>query len=492
MSDRSTFGPLIFASSLFLLLWLLMTYSGLFSAAEIWYENEIFNHGFLILPGALYFAYLKRGAWMTQPLQSSLLPSVLLVAGISLYAVGAAGDIQLFMHAATFGLLPVLVWMLLGLKATLALLFPLAFIVFAIPVGEQLIPWLQEITADMAVYLLKLTGIPLYRSGLYIEIPQGRFLVAEACSGISFFIASMVVGSVYAFLNFSNRKKQFGFFALSVVYPIFANAVRVYGIILIAYWTDMEYAAGADHLIYGWFFFAFVLITLLGLGELLRDKNVKWDVPLSSDFEPAVTVSKPVIGVGVALMLAGIAWINWIGAQKTNSANLPAQFIQAPSQFKLVTDPRILRYKPDLKKESDVMMHFRENGGQRLIYQAWFNGTTGELVSGLHRLYSEKSWSQVEQGALGIPSFPQLNYRLISDPLGNKRLVATWYVVDGRVFVSDTPAKLYQTGQALLGKGLAGLRVIVSVPADTSDAKFDKSLVEMRNLVDSLLESGSK
>ena len=80
--------------------------------------------------------------------------------------------------------------------------------------------------------------------------------MAEACSGVSFFIASFVIGSLYAYLNLVSAKRRLAFVAISLIFPILANIVRVYGIILIAYWTDMEHAAGADHLIYGWFFFA--------------------------------------------------------------------------------------------------------------------------------------------------------------------------------------------------------------------------------------------
>ena len=184
--------PLVWQSGLMFILWGIFCWQGLVTVVDIWWGNEIFNHGFFIVPGAFYLIYLQRKRLLATPIKPSLLSLVFVIPSLLLYVIGIAGDIRLFMHLATFTLLPSLIWMLLGTQATRVILFPLCFMLFSVPVGEQLIPYLQEIAADGSVALLKLTGIPLYRSGLYIEIPQGRFLVAEACSGVSFFIASFV------------------------------------------------------------------------------------------------------------------------------------------------------------------------------------------------------------------------------------------------------------------------------------------------------------
>ena len=210
-------------------LWLVFCWQGLTTVVEIWYGNEIFNHGFFIVPGAFYLIYLKRFELLSKPIQTSPLALIVIIPALLLYVIGIAGDIQLFLHAATFTLLPALIWLLIGTAAAKTILFPLVFMLFSIPVGEQLIPYLQEIAADGSVALLRLTGVPLFRSGLYIEIPQGRFLVAEACSGVSFFIASFVIGSLYAYLNLVSVKRRAVFVIISLIFPILANIVRVYG-----------------------------------------------------------------------------------------------------------------------------------------------------------------------------------------------------------------------------------------------------------------------
>jgi exosortase A len=484
----SSLTSFYWAVAIFLVAWSIFAFQGISSAVEIWYGNEIFNHGFLILPATVYFAYVRRGDWLTQPVVSSFWPLPLIVLGVITYVIGFAGDIRLFMHIAAFGLIPLLGWLILGHQAAYKLLFPLCFVVFAIPVGEQLIPWLQVVTADLSVYLLKLSGIPLFRSGLYIEIPQGRFLVAEACSGISFFIASIVVGCVYSYLNFTSKTKKIGFVILSIVYPIIANAIRVYGIIMVGYLSDMEHAVGADHLVYGWFFFAIVLITLLAIGEWIRDKDSPRSIPLPDNFSPTIIISKPVIASGVGVFILGQLWLSWITVSMQDVATMPAQYIQTPVAFDPVAVTENEPYKPALFKPADVKANKSvvDSDMHLVVYQAWFSGNDSELVSGLHRLYDEKEWSLIKIENVTTKAFSNLELWRVSDPLGQQRLIASFYVVDDQVFVDDVKTKLYQSGQTILGRGNAGLKVInsIAIPAKQGGTETAKS--KLLELVDNL------
>jgi exosortase len=177
--------------------WVLVFWQGLTTAVDIWIISDIFNHCLFVLPGVLYLAYIKRAELDVLDVKPNYLVLILCIGCLGLYAIGLAGDVQLFMHVATFTFLPLSIWAFIGNRVAYKILFPLVFILFCIPIGEELIPALQEVTADLSMVMLNWSGIPVYRSGLYIEIPQGQFLVAEACSGISFFIASVVIVCIF-------------------------------------------------------------------------------------------------------------------------------------------------------------------------------------------------------------------------------------------------------------------------------------------------------
>ena len=105
-----------------LLLWLAFFWQGVVTAIDIWWGNEIFNHCFFVLPTTAYLIYLKRDSLFSNNIKPTLLPLFAIVPLCVLYVVGRVGDIQLFMHIATFTLLPVLIWTIIGHNAAKSIL----------------------------------------------------------------------------------------------------------------------------------------------------------------------------------------------------------------------------------------------------------------------------------------------------------------------------------------------------------------------------------
>jgi len=480
-------------------LWLGFTFKGLVSALNIWYISEIFNHCFFVIPVSLYLIWEKKGDidWASRRFALIAIPFITLQ--ILLYIIGVAGDIQLFQHAAMFSLLPSLLWFFLGNKIAKQIMFPLAFMLFAIPFGEELIPALQEITADISVEMLTWIGIPLYRSGLFIEIPQGKFLVAEACSGVSFLIASVVLGNLYAYMNLKRLRTRIFFVALSVIFPIIANAIRVFGIILIGYKTNMEHAVGADHLIYGWFFFAFVIICLLGLGEIIRRLEKRFllngelytseTTLLNADegFEaPKTTILWSFVVIG--LLLAGITKSMSI---QSDSSTLPVEpSISLP--FDIVAEGNsISNWEPAFKNPSSITLKTMRNDSLSFVYfQAYYsgssadasssNGVAGELVSAQNDIFLESKWSISGTGSKQIGSDLRYQFIELSSSFSQKIMVYHLYVIDGQLFTDAKKAKLYQVWLKLQGKPFDGMFIAVSVDsADAANSEINSVLEQI-------------
>ncbi|APE06580.1 exosortase [Alteromonas sp. RW2A1] len=459
-------------------LWLVFSWQGLRTVVEIWYGNEIFNHGFFIVPGAFYLIYLKRHELLAQPIYTTPLAFIVIVPAVLLYVVGVAGDIQLFMHAATFTLLPALIWLMIGTKAAKNILFPLVFMLFSVPVGEQLIPYLQEIAADGSVALLQLTGVPLYRSGLYIEIPQGRFLVAEACSGVSFFIASFVIGSLYAYLNLVSTKRRVAFVAISLIFPVLANIVRVYGIILIAYWTDMEHAAGADHLIYGWFFFAFVILCLLGIGELMRETVQSERRDYSVPKKPSISFT--IFTVLFALFIVSTAW-----AMNITSANNATKLPSKPLLNDLMGENCSATSWQPIIVNADVeeTIYLSDTNCGVKVYAAWFSEQDNELVSDLHRIFDPERYSLAETQQLVINDTAFTVYNVVSVS-GEKLSIVRWYNVDDKLFTSSVKTKVHQLKNVLLGNASGGRMYVLAAEGHDLSATNSDLSTALSQLVD--------
>ena len=477
VAERNIFseGKFVAGGVFLLTLWAAYFWQGIITAFDIWIGNDIFNHCLLVIPGSFYLIYLKRSVLPSSEVRPNFWVLPFLVGCLLLYLVGIAGDVQLFMHAATFSFLPFAVWMLLGNTLAYKVTFPLFFMLFAIPFGEELVPFLQEVTADWSVFLLNVTGVPIYRSGLYIEIPQGRFLVAEACSGISFFIASIVIGSLYAYLNIYSWKRKVSFVILSIMFPVVANAIRVYGIILTGYLTDMEHAVGADHIIYGWFFFAFVILCLLGIGELVREKEATESPEVTnSDTSKSMCVQRLYVALAVngALVIGFYAWLVLINGQLQPSKHhdLTFKFDQVPDT---ITEQSPTDWDPKFKHASYEFWGIIEQKNID-IYLAWYPKGQGELISSLNRLYHEKQWTLEGRKQIQVQSELSLTLSTIVNSQ-YKRLLTYWYVIDGDVYTDKHIAKLAEIKNILLGVHKGSGIVAVSTASDQISYKDNQA-----------------
>lgn len=240
----------------------------------IWWNNSTFGHS-LLLPPILAWLVWQRKEGLAQLAPKPWLPGAALMLGAGvIWLLGELAGVSLVRHAALVLLLMATVPTVLGLAVTRALTFPMFFALFMIPVGEQLVPYLQMITAKFCIALLQLFDVPAYIDGTFISIPNGDFHVAEACSGVRFLIAMVAFGALVSNVCFISWKRRIAFMAASIIVPIIANGLRAWGTIYIAHLTTAQFAAGVDHVIYGWFFFAFVLALTLAIGWRFFDRPV--------------------------------------------------------------------------------------------------------------------------------------------------------------------------------------------------------------------------
>jgi exosortase A len=408
---------------------------------------------------------------------------ILCAGSLILYAIGLAGDVQLFMHIATFTFLPLGIWAFIGNQLAYRILFPLIFILFCIPIGEELIPTLQEITADLSVMMLNWTGVPIYRSGLYIEIPQGRFLVAEACSGISFFIASIVIGSLYSQLNMRSAKRRTIFMFISIIFPVIANAIRVFGIILTGYLTDMKHAVGADHLIYGWVFFALVIVCLLGIGELLREKTRETkEVLINTNNNPLGNASYYRFMAGLVILMFGFSlWFKNINNQ-LNQPGIASPMVESVFINNELNETYKSSWLPEFIKPYHELQYLHMiNNTPVDIYAVWYPNGHGELISSLNRLYSEKSWTLESTSWFVLSSGESMPLATIVSPT-SKRLLSYWYVIDGELYTDRKLAKIYEIYRILVGTHTGS--GLIAVSQKTENVSIQEDLLSFKSYVE--------
>ena len=269
----------------------------------LWMNSETYSHGLFIVPlsAVLIFSRLQRNPLKVNASQPLAALGILFFSAC--WLISELAQINLLAQLSLVAIIPFVVWTLYGFNALWQLKSALLFLFLAVPVGDFLIPHLQQITAVLSIAMIEFVGIPVYSDGLYISIPAGNFLVAEACSGIRFLISSITIAIFYALLYIDSYKRRLVMISAGIFVPILANGMRVFLIIVIAHLGNIEAATGFDHIVYGWVFFSFVMIMLIWLGNALSDQI---DVVATNENNQSANTDSP-RNVGVAYLVVAIA-----------------------------------------------------------------------------------------------------------------------------------------------------------------------------------------
>jgi exosortase A len=255
--------------------------------AQTWWGNDAYNHGLFILPISLFLVWRLRHKLARIAPQPTIWGVGAMAAAAFGWLFGNVAGVLVVEQFSLVFMLQAFILSVVGWRVARAALFPIFFLVFAVPFGEFLIPPLQDFTALFTVRALQLTGIPVFLEGLYIQIPAATFEVAAACSGSRFLITSVTLGALVANQFYHQTWRRVLFIALAILVPIIANGFRAYGLVMIAHLSDLELAVGADHVTFGLIFLSIVIVLLLLAGSLFREKTL-----------PAGATTSPVSALG--------------------------------------------------------------------------------------------------------------------------------------------------------------------------------------------------
>ena len=238
-----------------------------------WANDDDYTHGFLIVPLALYFVWERRTRLLGMEPRPSLLGAGVLAVGLLVLVVGSVGAELFLQRASLIVVLTGLVWLILGTGFLRELAFPLAFLVFMIPlpaiVMNAIAFPLQLFAAQSATFCMQVAGIPVLREGNTIVLTNTTLEVVEACSGIRSLQALLALGAVYGYFTQKAVWKRWALLLLSIPIAIAANAFRVAGTGFLAHFVGPETAQGFYHSFAGWIVFGVAFVLMLGAGTLL-------------------------------------------------------------------------------------------------------------------------------------------------------------------------------------------------------------------------------
>lgn len=238
-----------------------------------WLTDPYYSHGFLVLLIAAFIAWRAvRVAHVTQaeanqpPQRHGL---YLFAAGLLIYTIGFITIFPFLIAVSLLFTLSGLILFFYGYALIRPLLFPVAYLSFAIPLPAELLDslayQLQVLAARYPAALLVLLGIPVSRVGAEIYLSDAAFTIGLPCSGMYSLIALLALAALFCFLLQCNGYRKAVLFCSAVPIAILTNITRVTALLLIAQRYGADTATGFYHTLFSplLFFITFILLILI-------------------------------------------------------------------------------------------------------------------------------------------------------------------------------------------------------------------------------------
>ncbi|MDB5888147.1 MAG: exosortase 1 [Rhodocyclales bacterium] len=453
---------------------------------SIWMRSGTFTHCLLVLPISIWLMWERRAALLRVGFVPTALPLLFLAAAAALWVMGEAVSAAVVSHFALAFMVIAVVWLVWGHRAAGQAIFPLAFLLFAVPFGEFLTPTLMQYTAKFTVMLVRASGVPVYQEGMSFVIPSGRWSVVEACSGIRYLIASSMVGVLFAYLNYRSTKRRVYFVVASLIVPLIANWLRAYMIVMLGHLSGNKIAVGADHLIYGWVFFGLVIGLLFWIGALWREEEAPLPAPSDAPTPTGSGVnarSVMLIGLAVAMIAVPHPIFNWL-TNLPAAADYSVPAIQPAPEWKTASVVGADWHALFEGERTSSVQIFKRGAETVVVQMAYFTHQSPgrELVQFANRLVAsdDEKWRVLsdENIALATSSdaWTRFQQAELSGDSGHLLVLRTNWLGESLATNSDRAAKMDLLKSRLLRQPDDSAGVVIWTPFETSRAAAQTTL----------------
>ena len=263
-----------------------------------WYNDADYSHGFLVPILSAYLIWARRDKLRSIPRNPSIWGMVVVLFSIGVMYLGSLGAENSLARLSFIGVICGLIVYFVGSKALRAMAFPIAFLLFAIPmptvVYNEIVFPLQFIASKFATGTLEMLNLfPIMREGNVLILPGMRLEVVEACSGIRSLMSLLALAAGYGYVV--ERSVAVRWFMVLAMVPlaIVSNGLRIMITAIMAHYIGPKAAEGFMHEFSGWVIFVVATILFLALHSFvtfLRKKLGWYDGAGNPDLMPAAKV----------------------------------------------------------------------------------------------------------------------------------------------------------------------------------------------------------
>ncbi len=208
---------------------------------------------------------------------------MILILSLLLHLMACLARVNFVSGFAFIGVVMGLILLIWGAEALRRLWFPVAFLIFMVPLPEVTVSnvnfKLKMLAASWGVSLANIIGIAAERVGNQVLLDGDKSLViANVCNGLRTIISLLAFGAIYAYACQLRGLWRLFLFAASLAVALVSNSVRIVSLILVADVWNPEVATGWYHDASGIMVFVIALLLMFGLERLIlwARRTVGW------------------------------------------------------------------------------------------------------------------------------------------------------------------------------------------------------------------------
>lgn len=471
------------------------------------WSREEYSHGYMIPLVALLLAWQRIPRLAAVPAAGHWLGVVLLLLSLCAWVLGELSSLYTILQYGFLLGLYGLVLALLGLRGTLLMSAPLAYLLFMVPLPNFLLfnlsQQLQLLSSRIGVAVVRAFDVSVHLEGNVIDLGVYKLQVVEACSGLNYLFPLMSFGFLLACLYRAPVWQRAVLFLSTAPITILMNSFRigVIGVLVDRY--GIAQAEGFLHYFEGWvIFMACVAVLLLEIWCFNRFRPGRPGVLDSLDLQFPGWAGVRAALAGGSRVRAGAApvWaclvlvtvflpLSWGLSAREEQALERERFVHFPlihSDWvgrEASIEPKVLE---SLRLTDHFIADYRSSGvAEPVNFYVAFYGSQRKGAS----VHSPKSC--IPGGGWEIQSFTQMplaSVALARGPLRvnrvviqmgeHRQLVYYWFRQRGRSLTNEYLVKWYIFRDALLMNRTDGalVRVTTPVPDGADIAESDRRL----------------
>jgi exosortase A len=434
---------------------------------RIWRDMFDYHHGGMIAAISVIWLWRIRreiDASRVQPVRAALPLVVLAMLGWTiLYRANSELMQQLLLPL----MLLLAVYAAAGPQVLRRVTPPLAYLYFAIPLWDQLVPLLQWLTTTVAESLLGVIGVPTQVEGHHVTIPSGRFSIIEGCSGQRYLVIALAFAALAAALEDLRWRRLVLLLAVAAGLAMVTNWLRVVTVIYAGHVTEMQhYLVAHEHKSFGYALFIPLLLAILWIARRLAARREQENAPRAVERMPQER-NADWLPVAILSALPILVWappLHGRAPAKLGAMSVATGAWQGPLPADSAWQPRFVG--PAQERRAAY-----EFAGSRV--EVYFNVYTLQ-TQGRELIFHDNSAAPADRYTLirrmgSLPDSPPAV--VVADSSGQRWLVAQSYKVGGWATTSPGLAQLYYGLHAIVRPAPAGtLATAVRCEGDCSAA----------------------